>query len=227
ERLDPSVAFEQLVVDGAELPTGAALWRVRGRARALLMAERTALNFTQRMSGVATAARAFVKALPAGSKTRIIDTRKTTPGLRALERYAVRVGGAHNHRDDLGSAVLIKDNHIVAAGGITTAIERARARSTHTSRIECEVASLAELEQALAARADVIMLDNFSMDDVRAAVTRVAGLGAARPMLEVSGGITFERIAELAAVGVDLISIGAALTHSAPGADIALDLALG
>ena len=201
------------------------LWRVRGSARSILSAERTALNLTQRASGVATLARAYVDALPKGSTTRVADTRKTTPGLRALERYAVRVGGAHNHRNDLGSAVLIKDNHIVAAGGIAAAIGRARARAAHTSKIECEVASLAELEEAIAARADVIMLDNFAMADVRTAVARVASLGAARPLLEVSGGITFERIAELGAVGVDVISVGA-LTHSAPAADIALDLAL-
>ena len=225
ERLDPAASFEELTPDGTEVATGAALWRVRGKARALLMAERTALNLTQRMSGTATAARRYVAALPAGSSTRVVDTRKTTPGLRALERYAVRTGGAHNHRDSLGSAVLIKDNHIVAAGGIEVAIERARARAPHTSRIEVEGASLAERERALAARADIIMLDNFSMADVRAAVARVAPV-VPRPILEVSGGITLERIAELAAAGVDVISVGA-LTHSAPAADIALDLALG
>ncbi|HEY4116444.1 MAG TPA: carboxylating nicotinate-nucleotide diphosphorylase [Byssovorax sp.] len=226
QRIDPSVEVEQLVEDGTEQPVGAALWRVRGRARSLLMGERTALNFTQRMSGVATIAHAYVKALPVGSKTRVIDTRKTTPGLRALERYAVRTGGAHNHRDNLGSAVLIKDNHIVAAGGIATAVARARTRAPHASRIECEVASLAEFDEAVKARADVILLDNFDMSDVREAVRRANALGAGRPLLEVSGGITFVRIAELGGAGVDLISVGA-LTHSAPAADIALDLALG
>jgi len=140
------------------------------------------------------------------------------------ERYAVRCGGAHNHRDDLGSAVLIKDNHIVAAGGIATAVSRARQRAPHTSRVELEVASLPQLDEAIAAGADVIMLDNFSMDDVREAVARVARLRP-RPLLEVSGGITLERIAELGAAGVDVISAGA-LTHSAPAADIALDLHL-
>jgi nicotinate-nucleotide pyrophosphorylase (carboxylating) len=183
------------------------------------MAERTALNFAQRMSGIATLARSYVRALPAGSKTRVTDTRKTTPGLRALERYAVRTGGAHNHRDTLGSAVMIKDNHIQAAGGIAVAVERARARAPHTSKIEVEVASLAELDQALAAGADIVMLDNFDKADVAAGVTRAKG----KALVEVSGGITLERIAELAAAGVDVISSGA-LTHSAPSADIALDL---
>jgi nicotinate-nucleotide pyrophosphorylase (carboxylating) len=225
ERLEPAAAFERLVEEGAAVPVGAVLWRVRASARALLSGERSALNLVQRMSGVATIARRYVDALPKGSTARITDTRKTTPGLRALERYAVRVGGAHNHRDSLGSAVLIKDNHIVAAGGITAAIERARARAPHTSRIEVEVASLAELDLAIAARADIIMLDNFTLADVHEAVRRVRALPGAHPLLEVSGGITLERIPELAAAGIDVISCGA-LTHSAPAADIALDLEL-
>ncbi len=222
ERLDPDARFEGLAAEGAALPLGAPLWRVAGNARALLSGERTALNLTQRMSGVATAARRYVEALPAGSTTRITDTRKTTPGLRPLERYAVRTGGAHNHRDNLGSAVLIKDNHLVAAGGIAVAVARARARAPHTSRIEVEVASLAELEQAIKAGADIIMLDNFTLADVHEAVRRVRALPGAPPLLEVSGRITLPRIGELAAAGVDLISCGA-LTHSAPAADIALD----
>lgn len=223
ERLDPGVRCEILVAEGASLPVGAALWRVRGKARALLSGERTALNLAQRMSGVASQARRYMEALPAGAKTRIADTRKTTPGLRALERYAVRVGGAHNHRDNLGSAVMIKDNHIIAAGGIVKAIERARERAPHTSRIEVEVANLAELAQALSARADIIMLDNFSLEDVHEAVRRVRAVSSA--LIEVSGGITLPRIGELSAAGVDVISVGA-LTHSAPAADIAIDLAL-
>ncbi|MEJ7731469.1 MAG: carboxylating nicotinate-nucleotide diphosphorylase [Polyangiaceae bacterium] len=222
--IDAAVRFEALVADGTAVEVGAVIWRVRGAARSLLVAERTALNLVQRMSGTATLARRFVQALPAGSATRIADTRKTTPGLRVLERYAVRCGGAHNHRNDLGSAVLIKDNHIIAAGGIATAVARARQRAPHTSRVELEVASLPQLDEAIAAGADVIMLDNFSMHDVREAVARVAPLRP-RPLLEVSGGITLERIAELGAAGVDVISAGA-LTHSAPAADIALDLHL-
>jgi nicotinate-nucleotide pyrophosphorylase (carboxylating) len=225
ERLDPGARAETLLPDGVAAPVGAVLWRVRGKAQALLSGERTALNLAQRMSGVATQARRYAEALPPGVSTRIADTRKTTPGLRALERYAVRVGGAHNHRDNLGSAVMIKDNHIIAAGGIGKAIERARARAPHTSRIEVEVASLPELEQALAARADIIMLDNFTLADVHAAVKRVGELPGARPLLEVSGGITLPRIAELAIAGIDVISVGA-LTHSAPAADIAIDLKL-
>jgi nicotinate-nucleotide pyrophosphorylase (carboxylating) len=224
ERLDPTTAFEAVEPEGREIPKGAVLWRVRARARTLLSGERVALNLVQRMSGVATTSRRYVEALPPGSKTRITDTRKTTPGLRALERYAVRVGGAVNHRNDLGSAVLIKDNHLVAAGGIGRALERARARAPHTSRLEVEVASLSELDEAIAARADVIMLDNFSLDDVHEAVARVRR-EAAPPLIEVSGGITLERIGELAEAGVDLISVGA-LTHSAKAADIALDLSL-
>ncbi len=224
ERLDPSVTFECLEEDGAVVEVGKVIWRVRGAARALLSGERTALNLTQRMSGIATQAKRYVDALPAGSTTRIIDTRKTTPGLRALERYAVRTGGAHNHRDNLGSAILIKDNHLIAAGGIQKAIDLARARAPHTSRIEVEVASLDELEQAFTARADIILLDNFTMADTVEAVRRARALPV-RPILEVSGGITLERVAELGAVGVDLISVGA-LTHSAPAADIALDLKL-
>lgn len=224
QRIDPAIHFEKLIDDGVFVEKGAVLWRVRGSARSLLKGERTALNFTQRMSGVATAARTYSQALPPGSSVRITDTRKTTPGLRALERYAVRTGGAFNHRDNLGSAVMIKDNHIIAAGGIKAAVARAKQRAPHTSRIEVEVANLAELEQALEAGADIIMLDNFSMDDVRAAAARVNTLSH-RPLLEVSGGITLERISELSQAGIDIISVGA-LTHSSPAADIALDLKL-
>ncbi|WP_437283606.1 carboxylating nicotinate-nucleotide diphosphorylase [Sorangium sp. So ce375] len=224
QRLDREVEGEVLVADGTAVGVGAVLWTVRGPARSLLSAERTALNLTQRMSGVASEARRYAEAIPAGSGVRITDTRKTTPGLRSLERYAVRVGGAHNHRDSLGSAVLIKDNHIVAAGGIATAIARARARAPHTTKIEVEVASLDELDQALAAGADIIMLDNFTLADVKVASAR-ARSAPGRPLLEVSGGITLERIPELVAAGIDVISVGA-LTHSARAADIALDLSL-
>lgn len=220
-RVDPSVEVETLVADGERVEAGAILWKARGPARSLLMAERTALNFVQRMSGIATLARRYVDALPEGSRTRIADTRKTTPGLRLLERYAVRVGGAHNHRNDLSSAVLIKDNHIVAAGGIEAAIERARAFAPHTARIEIEVESLGDLDRALSAGADIVMLDNFPLDELREAVRRAKG----KAIVEISGGITLERIPELAATGVDVISAGA-LTHSAPSADIALDLSL-
>jgi nicotinate-nucleotide pyrophosphorylase (carboxylating) len=221
ERVDPASRVSLTEADGVRAEKGRALWSVEGVARALLAGERTALNFAQRMSGVATRARAYVDALPRGSSTIIADTRKTTPGLRALERYAVRTGGAHNHRNDLGSAVLIKDNHIVAAGGIERAIQRARARAPHTTRIEVEVESLDELDRALAAHADIILLDNFQLDALKEAVRRAAG----RAILEASGGINLEHLAKVAETGVDVISVGA-LTHSAPAADIALDLEL-
>jgi len=216
--VDPSLTFEAHVPDGTVVAAGGVLFTVRGRARSILVGERVALNFSQRMSGIATATRRYVAAVPSGCHTRVTDTRKTTPGLRLLERYAVRRGGGHNHRNDLGSAVLIKDNHIVAAGGITAAIEAARARAPHTSRIECEVDSLDQLEEALAARADIVLLDNMDTPTVEEAVRRTRG----RALLEASGGITFERIAELARAGVDAISVGA-LTHSTPAADIGLD----
>ena len=191
---------------------------MRGRARAILMGERVALNLVQRMCGVATQARTYADAVPAGCKTRITDTRKTTPGLRALERYAVRVGGAHNHRDDLGAAVLIKDNHVVACGGVRPAIERARAAAPHTAKIECEVDTLEQLDEALAAGADIVLLDNMSTATVIEAVKRAHG----KALLEASGGVTLARVAELARAGVDAISVGA-LTHSVQAADVGLD----
>lgn len=219
--LDAALDVRVPVQDGARAEPGDVLWEIRGNARLVLMGERTALNFVQRMSGIATFARRFVDALPPGARTRITDTRKTTPGLRALERYAVRTGGAHNHRDTLGSAVLIKDNHIVAAGGVIPAVERARAWAPHTSRIEIEVETLAMLDDALKAGADIVMLDNFEPDQIAEAVERARG----RALIEVSGGISVDRVPALAALGVDIVSVGA-LTHSAPAADISLDLSV-
>ncbi len=217
--VDPGVRVEQLVPDGTFVEPGRLLWRVEGRARSLLAAERTALNLAQRLSGTATLTRRFVDALPAGSPTRIADTRKTTPGLRALERYAVRMGGGKNHRDCLGSAVLIKDNHIAAAGGLTSAGQSARDYAPHTSRIEVEVDTLEQLDEALAVGADIVMLDNFDDARTEVALTRARG----KALVEVSGGITLERVTRLGTMGVDVISVGA-LTHSAPAADISLDL---
>jgi nicotinate-nucleotide pyrophosphorylase (carboxylating) len=217
-QLDPAIVVETHLQEGERAQAGARLWSVRGRTRPILMAERVALNFVQRLCAIATQARALVDAIPAGCGTRITDTRKTTPGLRALERYAVRVGGAHNHRDDLGAAVLIKDNHIAACGGIRPAIERARALAPHTAKIECEVDSLDQLDEAVASRADIILLDNMPVAMVVEAVKRARG----RAVLEASGGITLERIAELARAGVDVISVGA-LTHSVRAADMGLD----
>jgi nicotinate-nucleotide pyrophosphorylase (carboxylating) len=217
-RLDASLAVEIGAADGTRAVAGQRLWTVRGRARPILMGERVALNLVQRMCGVSSQTRTFVDAIPSGHKTRITDTRKTTPGLRALERYAVRVGGGHNHRDDLGAAVLIKDNHVAACGGVRAAIERARAGAPHTAKIECEVDSLDQLEEALAAGADIVLLDNMPTVVVREAVERTRG----RAQLEASGGITLARVAELARAGVDAISVGA-LTHSVPAADVGLD----
>lgn len=218
ELVDPTLEFEAKAKDGALVPAKTTLFTVKGRARSILMGERVALNLSQRMSGISTATKKYVDAIPKGCHTRITDTRKTTPGLRLLERYAVRRGGGHNHRNDLGSAVLIKDNHIIAAGGVKAAIEAARARAPHTSRIECEVDSLDQLEEALVAKADIVLLDNMDTPTVEEAVRRTRG----RALLEASGGITFERVAELSRAGVDAISVGA-LTHSTPAADIGLD----
>lgn len=216
--VDARVVFTAEVEEGAKVAPGTVLFTVEGPARSILMGERVVLNLVQRMCGIATATRRWVDAVPKGAKTRVTDTRKTTPGLRLLERYAVRKGGGHNHRNDLGSAVLIKDNHIVAAGGIRNAIEAARARAPHTSKIECEVDSLEQLEEALAAGADIVLLDNMTTETVEEAVRRTRG----RALLEASGGITLERIGELSRAGVDAISVGA-LTHSVIAADVGLD----
>jgi nicotinate-nucleotide pyrophosphorylase (carboxylating) len=217
--IDPGVRVERKVDDGERVEPGTVLWEVEGATRSILAGERTALNFAQRLSGVATLTRRYVDAVPQGSALRITDTRKTTPGLRALERYAVRAGGGSNHRNDLGSAILIKDNHIEAAGSITAAIESARRFAPHTSRIEVEVESLDALDEALRAGADIVMLDNFAPEALAEAVKRTRG----KALCEVSGGVTLERIPELARAGVDVVSVGA-LTHSAPAADISLDI---
>lgn len=216
--VDARLVFQACASDGQIAEAGSVLFEVRGSARSVLMGERVALNLIQRMCGVATLTRSYVDAKAAGSRTRITDTRKTTPGLRALERYAVRCGGGHNHRDNLGSAVLIKDNHVVAAGGVARAISLARERAPHTSNIECEVDTLEQLREAIAAGADIVMLDNMS----DALVAEAIEIAAGRVFLEVSGGITLARIASLSALGVGAISVGA-LTHSAPAVDIGLD----
>jgi nicotinate-nucleotide pyrophosphorylase (carboxylating) len=220
-QVDPSIAVHALVADGTEVAPGTAVMTLSGSARGLLAGERVALNFVQRLSGVSTLTRAYVAALPAGSRTRITDTRKTTPGLRGLERHAVRCGGGHNHREDLAAAVLIKDNHIAAAGGVGIAIERARARAPHTSRIECEVDRLSQLELALQHAVDIVLLDNFSDAQLTEAVAMVAGR-AMRTIIEVSGGVTLERVRSIALAGADIISVGA-LTHSARAIDLGLD----
>jgi nicotinate-nucleotide pyrophosphorylase (carboxylating) len=216
--MDPAARFEALALDGADFAKGQALARVTGEARAILSAERSALNLLSRLTGVATLTRTYVRAIE-GTGARIVCTRKTTPGLRALEKYAVRCGGTVNHRFGLDDAILIKDNHIAACGGVAKALERARAACGHLMKIEIEVDRLDQLDEALPFRPDVIMLDNFALDDLRAAVARAAGAVA----LEASGGVTLATVRAIAETGVDAISVGA-LTHSAPILDIGLDI---
>jgi nicotinate-nucleotide pyrophosphorylase (carboxylating) len=215
-QLEPDVRIEAHKHDGACCRAGDTLAEVAGTARALLIGERTALNVLQRLSGIATRTRQFVDA--AGGRITILDTRKTTPGLRTLEKYAVRCGGATNHRTGLFDAVLIKDNHIRIAGGVRSAIERVRAARPGLP-IEVEAQRLAEVDEAVAASADVILLDNMTTPDIQDAVRRVNR----RARLEISGGVTLERIPELAATGADFVSVGA-LTHSAPAIDISFEI---
>jgi nicotinate-nucleotide pyrophosphorylase (carboxylating) len=216
--MDPTARFEALVADGDALAAGAVIARVEANARALLAAERTALNLVGRLSGIATLTAAFV-AKVAGTGARIADTRKTTPGLRALEKYAVRCGGGINHRFGLADAVLIKDNHLAACGGVRAALERARARVGHMARIEIEVDTLASLGEALDCDAEIILLDNFTIAELAEAVALTAG----RAVLEASGGVDLASVAAIAATGVDIISVGA-LTRSAPVFDVGLDV---
>ena len=215
--LDPTVTFEALSEDGLAVPAGTGLAQVRGNARAILTAERTALNLLGRLCGIATLTQDFVEAI-AGTRAKITDTRKTTPGLRALEKYAVRCGGGTNHRFGLDDAILIKDNHIAACGSLGEAVRRAKAFAGHLVKVEVEVDSLVQLTEALAHDPDVIMLDNFSLADMREAVNLVAG----RVILEASGGVTLDTVRDVVETGVDVISVGA-LTHSAKVLDIGLD----
>jgi nicotinate-nucleotide pyrophosphorylase (carboxylating) len=217
-QVDPSVVVASIVEDGARAEVGAVLWELEGPTRAILAIERTALNLAQRMGGIATTTRRYVDALAPGSKTRITDTRKTMPGLRALDRWAVRCGGGFNHRDNLGSGVLIKDNHVVACGGVAEAVRACRAHAPHTVKIECEVDRLDQIEAAIGAGADILLLDNMGDATVAEALVIVRG----RAFVEVSGGITLERVRALSALGVDAISVGA-LTHSVRAIDIGLD----
>jgi nicotinate-nucleotide pyrophosphorylase (carboxylating) len=215
--LDPSARFGIAIPDGADCQPGDVLARAEGDARAILTAERTALNLVSRLCGVATLTRAYVAAV-AHTRARIVCTRKTTPGLRALEKYAVRCGGGVNHRFGLDDAILIKDNHIAACGGVAPALERALAARAHLMKVEIEVDTLAQLDEALPYLPDVILLDNFALDDLAEAVRRVDG----RVALEASGGVTLSTVAAIAETGVDAISVGA-LTHSAPILDVGLD----
>jgi nicotinate-nucleotide pyrophosphorylase (carboxylating) len=217
--VDPTIEVERHCGDGARVDKGALLITARGPAHSVLAAERTVLNFTQRLSGVATLSKRYTDAV-AGTKTRVIDTRKTTPGFRVLEKAAVLAGGCANHRFDLGSGVLIKDNHIAACGSVRAAVESARAKAPHSLRIEVEVTNLAELDEALTAGAEIVLLDNMTPSQVEVAAARAH---ARHVIVEVSGGITLATIADYARAGADLISVGA-LTHSAPAVDIGLDV---
>jgi len=218
-QLDSEITFEIFKNDGEVVVPGDVIAVVQGRTRALLTGERTALNFLQRLSGIATKTRKVVELIK-DSSTRLVDTRKTTPGLRVLEKYAVSVGGARNHRFGLFDGVMIKDNHIQAVGNIGEAVAMARQKVPHTVKIEVEVEDLAQLREAVEAGADIIMLDNMGVDKMTEAVSIAGG----RVLLEASGGIKESNIAEVARTGVDFISMGA-LTHSATSLDISLDLA--
>ncbi|MGH6811763.1 MAG: carboxylating nicotinate-nucleotide diphosphorylase [Methylocella sp.] len=216
--IDPNIAMQVEIDDGATVTAGGVIARVRGPARGILMAERTAINFLGHLSGIASATASVVAAVR-GTKAKITCTRKTTPGLRAVEKYAVRAGGGANHRFGLDDAILIKDNHIAIAGGIAQALRRARAAAGHLVKIEVEVDNLDQLKEALGEGVDAALLDNMSLDRLAEAVAIVAG----RAMTEASGRVTLESASAIAATGVDLISIGW-LTHSAPLLDIGLDI---
>jgi nicotinate-nucleotide pyrophosphorylase (carboxylating) len=215
--LDPKCSFERSVDDGAKVAAGEAVATITGKTRALLSAERVALNFLGRLSGIATLTAAYVAAVK-GTKARIVCTRKTTPGLRALEKYAVRAGGGANHRFGLYDAVLVKDNHIAAPGGISPALERVFAGSRHLAKVEVEVDTLAQLEEALRFPIDAVLLDNMDAATLKQAVALVGG----RVLTEASGGVNLDTVREIAETGVDLISVGA-VTHSAPCLDLGLD----
>jgi nicotinate-nucleotide pyrophosphorylase (carboxylating) len=216
--LSEDVVMTILVEEGSLVKKGTAIAKITGLTRDILKGERLALNLMQRMSGIATMTRSYADRLE-GTGTRIVDTRKTTPGLRELEKYAVRMGGGYNHRFNLSDGVMLKDNHIEAAGGITNAVEKVRATLSHMTKIEVEVEDLFQFEEAMAAGAEVILLDNMDTETMAKAVAMKRG----NVILEASGNITLERLAEIAATGVDIISSGA-LTHSVKSLDISLDL---
>ena len=217
EKIDPSVEFTEKLQDGAAFKKSDILARLKGPTIALLKGERTALNFLQRLSGIATITRRFVDAA-AGTKAKILDTRKTTPGLRLLEKHAVKMGGGTNHRISLSDMVLIKDNHLRHVGSVAEAVRRARAVIRPGVRVEVEAADLAQVRDALAAGADIIMLDNMTLEAMREAVSLAAG----RVPIEASGGVDLDRVRAVAETGVDFISVGA-LTHSARAVDICLE----
>jgi nicotinate-nucleotide pyrophosphorylase (carboxylating) len=216
EIIDPDVALEYFVSEGDAIKKGDRIAGITGPARSILTAERVALNLLQHLSGIATQTKRAVRQV-AGTKAKIVDTRKTTPGLRSLEKYAVRVGGGSNHRYNLADGILIKDNHISAAGGIANAVAKSRGSATHMLKIEVEVENFAQIEEALQSGADIIMLDNMSIEDMKKAVDMIDG----RAVVEASGNMGERDLREVAMTGVDLISIGA-LTHSVRALDISL-----
>ncbi|PWC87009.1 nicotinate-nucleotide pyrophosphorylase [Azospirillum sp. TSH100] len=216
--LDPDIAVALERIDGEDVPPGGTIATLTGKARALLTAERTALNLMGRLSGIATATRALVREVE-GTKARIVCTRKTTPGLRVLEKHAVKLGGGFNHRFGLDDAVLIKDNHITVAGGVRPAVERVRAAIGHMVKVEVEVDTLDQLDELLGLPVDVVLLDNMDPDTLRRAVRRVDG----RLLTEASGNVTLATVRAIAETGVDMISCGW-LTHSAPNLDLGLDM---
>ncbi|MEN9620386.1 MAG: hypothetical protein RL499_579 [Actinomycetota bacterium] len=223
-RVDPTLIVERHLADGDPMVPGTVVATITGSARGILRGERVALNLSQRLSGIATLTRSYVKAV-SHTNVRIVDTRKTTPGLRMLEKAAVRAGGGHNHRYSLSDAVMLKDNHLAVLGalgfGLTEAIRIVRARIPHTTHLEVEVDGLYQLESVLAAEPDTIMLDNFTLDDLRAGVAIIAG----RAVVEASGGVRLDTVRAIAETGVDVISVGA-LTHSAPALDLGLDIVI-
>ncbi|HEY0251051.1 MAG TPA: carboxylating nicotinate-nucleotide diphosphorylase [Kofleriaceae bacterium] len=222
--VDPDIEIDVISPDGSRLDRGALILAVKGPAHGVLAAERTALNFVQRLSGVATLAKRYADAVASAggpaAKCRVVDTRKTTPGFRVLEKAAVLAGGCFNHRFDLGSGILIKDNHIAACGSVRAAVESAKAKAPHPLRIEVEVTNLGELDEALGAGAEIVLLDNMTPAQVEVAAARAHSKNVT---VEVSGGVTLATIGDYARAGADLISVGA-LTHSAPAVDIGLDV---
>ncbi|MBX9470994.1 carboxylating nicotinate-nucleotide diphosphorylase [Microcella sp.] len=229
-RVDPTLVVERHLSDGDPIAPGTVIATITGSARGILRGERVALNLAQRLSGVATLTRRYVDAVAGtlsatGNPVRLVDTRKTTPGLRMLEKSAVRAGGGHNHRFSLSDAVMLKDNHLAVLQSqgldLTEAIRAVRARIPHTMHLEVEVDRLGQLEAVIAAEPDTIMLDNFSLDDLRAGVALIAG----RATVEASGGVTLDTVRAIAETGVDVISVGA-LTHSAPALDLGLDIVI-
>ncbi|MBA7498967.1 putative nicotinate-nucleotide pyrophosphorylase [carboxylating] [subsurface metagenome] len=218
QKLDSEIIFQEKIKDGTQVVRGKVLAEITGSAQIILKGERVALNFLQRMSGIATITSKFCQQVKDFS-VRIVDTRKTTPGLRILEKYAVRMGGGYNHRFGLYDAVLIKDNHIASAGGIKSAVNSVRKQISHTVKIEVEVESLSQLQEALEMKVDIIMLDNMDLNTMKKAVKMVKG----KVLIEASGGITLEKVREIAQTGVDLISIGS-LTHSVKSLDISMEI---